>query len=298
MTVALQAGDLRLVLDPQTGGAIAAFTWRNVPLLRPVADGRLGAQHGRAVAGYPLIPFANRVAGGRFRFAGQEYQLARNFRDDPNTIHGNAWMHPWTIAESGPTQARLTLNFAPSGELAAQWPFAYFAEQIYVLAQDALRITMRVRNTDIRAFPAGIGLHPYVARTPQTTLRFEADTFWTTGANGLPLLREAVHGELEFDTGRALGSTEIDTCYAGWGGEAVVIQPEHSLLLALSAAPPLDHLQLYTPEGRDFMGLEPVSNMPDALGRMDEVSDEGLVILQPGQTLTAEIALKVKELAS
>ena len=295
MTIDLQAGDLRLTLDPQTGGAIAAFTCRQLPLLRPVIDPRLGAQHGRAVAGYPLIPFANRVGGGRFRFAGHEYQLARNFGVDPNTIHGNAWMHPWTVAESTLTQARLTLDFAPSGELAAQWPFAYFAEQLHELTEDALHITIHLRNTDTRAFPAGIGLHPYVARTPQTTLRFEADTFWATGPDGLPLSREAVHGELEFDTARALGRTEIDTCYAGWGGEAVVTQPETGLTLTLSAGPPLDHLQLYTPAGRDFIGLEPVSNMPDALGRMEDVADEGLVILQPGETLTAYVLLHVRQ---
>ena len=66
--IELVAGDLRVMLDPETGGAIAAFTWRDVALLRPVSDPRLGAQHERAVAGYPLIPFANRVADGRFSF--------------------------------------------------------------------------------------------------------------------------------------------------------------------------------------------------------------------------------------
>ncbi len=294
MSVQLQAGDLRLVLEPETGGAIGAFTWRDVALLRPVSDPRLGAQHGRAVAGYPLIPFANRVGGGRFRFAGQAYQLARNFGDDPNTIHGNAWMHAWTVTESTPQRAHLTLDFSPNGRLAEEWPFAYKAEQSFELAEHALRITMSVRNADTRAFPAGIGLHPYVARTEQTTLRFEADTFWTTGTDGMPVAREAVHGALEFATGHVLGSKEIDTCYAGWGGQAVVTQPESSVELTLSAGPPLDHLQLYTPAGRDFIGLEPVSNMPDGLGRMDDVSDDGLVILQPGQTLTAEITFRVR----
>ncbi len=297
MSVNLQAGDLRLILDPETGGAIAAFTWRDVAVLRAVTDPRLAAQRGRAVAAYPLIPFANRVGGGRFSFAGQAYQLARNFGDDSNTIHGNAWMHAWTVASSDATRAHLTLDFAPAADLAAQWPFAYSAEQTFELSADGLHIKMSVRNTDTRAFPAGIGLHPYVARAPDTSLRFEADTFWTTGPNGLPLAREAVHGALEFDTGRMLGNTEIDTCYAGWGGEAVVTQPERGMMLTLSAGPPTDHLQLYTPAGRDFIGLEPVSNMPDALGRMDDVADGGLVVLQPGRVLAAEIWMHVRQMS-
>ncbi len=258
-----------------------------------MSDARLAAQHGRAVAGYPLIPFANRVGGGRFRFAGQEYHLARNFGEDPNTIHGNAWMHPWTVLERSPTQARLRLAFSPDGALASEWPFAYIAEQAYSLSESALHVKLSVRNTDTRAFPAGIGLHPYVARTPETTLRFEADTYWTTGADELPASRKAVHGALEFASGRKLGADLVDNCFAGWGGEAQVTQPEQGVVLTLSAAPPLDHLQLYTPAGQDFLGLEPVSNMPDALNRMDDTEDGGLVVLQPGETLSAEITATV-----
>ena len=292
----LQAGDLRLALDPETGGAIGAFTWRGVALLRPVSDARLGAQHGRAVAGYPLIPFANRVGGGRFRFGGRDYQLARNFGDDANTIHGNAWMHVWDVAESDAARARLRFAFAPEGRLEAEWPFAYSAEQVFELSQAGLRVTLHVRNTGTQAFPAGIGLHPYVARTPQTRLAFDADTLWLTGADGMPTVREAVQGASEFAQGRVLGSTEIDTCYAGWGGAATVTQPQAGVVLVLSSGPPLDHLQLYTPAGRDFIGLEPVSNMPDALGRMDDVSDHGLVVLQPGDTLTGEVSFRVHEI--
>ncbi len=198
MSIELQAGDLRLVLDAETGGAIAAFIWRDMEILRPVRDARLAEQRGRAVAAYPLIPFANRLAGGRLRFAGHAYQLARNFGDEPNTIHGNAWMRAWTVADQQAAQARLTLAFSPAGDAAGQWPFAYAAEQLFALDATGLRITMSLRNTDNRAFPAGLGLHPYVARTPGTRLRFEADTYWTTDAGGLPVAREAVGGALAF----------------------------------------------------------------------------------------------------
>ena len=294
MTVELKAGDLSLVLDPETGGAIASFTYRGIALLRPVSDTRLGAQHGRTVAGYPLIPFANRVAAGRFSFAGQSYQLARNFGDDPNAIHGNAWMRPWTVAGSGDRDARLVLDFKPVGGQEAHWPFAYRAEQHIALEHDRVRITLSVRNQDTRPFPAGLGLHPYVARSPESVLRFEADSFWTTGVDGLPVAREAVHGALEFSDGRLLGAQVIDTCYAGWAGQATVTRPEDGLTIVLNAAAPLDHLQVYTPAGRDFLGLEPVSNMPDAVSRMEEAADHGLVVLQPGEVLTGTVELGVR----
>ena len=291
MTLDLKAGDLRLILDPETGGAIAAFTYRGAPLLQPVADPRLAAQNGRAVAGYPLVPYANRVADGRFTFAGQTWQLARNFGDSPHTIHGNGWMRAWTVADASTHQARLTLEHTPPHDPADQWPFAYRAELLFTLHQDHLDVALSVQNRDARPWPAGLGLHPYVARTPETTLRFDADTLWTTGVTGLPADRVAVEGLAEFAEPRLLGPTEIDSCYAGWDGTATVTMPEQGTTLVLSSSPPMDHLQVYTPAGRDFLGLEPVSNMPDAINRLDSVADQGLRVLAPGETLHALVTI-------
>ena len=291
MTIKLQAGDLCLTLDPDTGAAIAAFSYRGAELLRPVADPRLAAQHGRAVAGYPLIPYANRIADGRFTFAGQSWQLARNFGDSPHTIHGNGWMRAWSVAEASARHARLTLEHAPPHDPAEQWPFAYHAEMLFTLHDDHLDVALSVQNRDTRPWPAGLGLHPYVARTPETTLRFDADTVWTTGFTGLPASRVAVEGPAEFAGGRLLGCAEIDACYAGWDGRATVAMPEQGMTLVLSSGPPMDHLQVYTPAGRDFLGLEPVSNMPDAINRMEADADQGLRVLAPGESLRASVTL-------
>jgi len=295
--ITLEAGPLRLILDPETGGAIAAFEHSGIPLLRPVADPRLAAQHGRAVAGYPLIPFANRVAHGRFTFNGITHQLALNFGDHPHTIHGNAWMRSWAVLQATPTTAHLVLNHTPPHDPASQWPFAYRAEQIFTLHESGLKLHMSVRNTDSIAWPAGIGLHPYVARDTapgaETLLQFDADTVWLNDADSLPDAREAVAHQWDFTAARPIGTAQIDECYAGWGGLAEITWPGPGLKLQIHTDPPLDHLQLYTPPGRDFLGLEPVSNMPDAINRMDVESDNGLVILQPGEMLQGTIQLTV-----
>jgi aldose 1-epimerase len=291
--IELVAGRVRLVLEPETGGAIGALTFAGVELLRPVADARLAAQGGRAVAGYPLIPYANRIAWGRFGFGGEIFQLDRNFDDHPHTIHGNAWMHPWTVLESGERAARLAFDHAPDGASAREFPFAYHAEQHFAVDELGLVIGLSVQNRDTRPWPAGLGLHPYVARTPRTALRFEADTIWLTDATGLPTEQRAVEGDTEFDRGRDVSAAEIDNCFAGWGGSATIIWPEHDLALRIDAGPPLDHLQIYTPEGRDFFGLEPVSNMPDAINRLDTVAGQGLQILGAGETLAATIRLSI-----
>ncbi len=294
--IELLAGQCRLVLDPATGGAVAAFDYGGVEVLRPVADARLAAQRGRAVAAYPLIPYANRIAWGRFSFGGESFVLDRNFGDHPHTIHGNAWMHPWVVAVSDASSAVLAFDYVPGdGGGPAEWPYAYCAEQHFALDGAGLTIRLSVENRDARPWPAGLGLHPYVVRTPHTQLRFEADTIWTNDGDSLPAERQPVQGEAEFDRGRDVSDAVIDNCFAGWGGVAEVTWPEQDFTLCLSAIVPLDHLQLYTPAGRDFLGLEPVSNMPDAINRMDLASDQGLRILAPGERLEATIRFSIRE---
>jgi aldose 1-epimerase len=288
--IELCAGKMRLTLDADTGGAIAALSHGGVDLLRPVADARLRAQNGRAVAAYPLLPFANRIAYGRFTVGGRGYQLAPNFGDEPHAIHGNGWMHPWAAAQAGDATSTLVFDYAP---VTGEWPFAYHAEQAFSLDDRSVRLTLLLRNTDDVTWPAGIGLHPYVARTAWATLAFRAGTVWTRSAAGLPEHEIGIPGALDFAQERPVGAEAVDACFAGWDGEAMVRWPELGTGLCLSAGQSLDHLQVYTPAGQDFMGIEPVSNMPDGINRIGITADQGMRLLAPGETLRAEITLAV-----
>jgi aldose 1-epimerase len=290
---ALQAGDQRLVLDPGTGGAIASWTVAGVAVLRPVADPKLGAQHGRAVAAYPLMPFCNRVGWGRFASGGRTYTLARNFGDDPHPIHGNAWMRPWTVAANDATSTRLVFAHDPARDGAEHWPFAYEAEQRFTLAPEGLSLHLALRNTDTRPMPAGLGFHPYLARGPAATFRFQAEQVWPPGEDELPTAPAPVAGEYDFAAPRIPPAAPIDACYSGWTGAFALRDPGSKLDLTLTATETLRHLQLFTPAGRDYAGVEPVSAIPDALNRA-HVPGSGYRCLAPGHALEATLRLAAR----
>jgi aldose 1-epimerase len=68
--------------------------------------------------------------------------------------------------------------------------------------------------------------------------------------------------------------------------------PERRARVVVTAESPLDFLMVYTPSGRHFFCLEPVSHATDAVnlaaaGR----TDVGLLALDPGQSLRAAITL-------
>src|SRR4028118_2023587 len=76
LTLTLSKGDLTLAVAPSIGGAIAGF-WRNgLALMRETPEQALRDGLVRLTSSYPLIPYSNRIAQGRFSFHGAEHRLA------------------------------------------------------------------------------------------------------------------------------------------------------------------------------------------------------------------------------
>ena len=90
-----RAGNLRLELSPSIGGAISAFEWVDGERARPI----LRKCHSPLekvldAACFPLVPYVNRIRGGRFTFRGREVRLAPNMAGDPSPLHGQGWLEP------------------------------------------------------------------------------------------------------------------------------------------------------------------------------------------------------------
>jgi aldose 1-epimerase len=297
----LAAGDANLILCPALGGSIGGWTRRGVPILRPTPSEALEGSSSRLLSCFPLIPFSNRIAWGRFSFGGESFQLAMNFGDHPHTIHGNAWQRAWAVASQGAAEAELTLDHDPAHDPTAtdgqcHWPYRYAARLVYALAPDALTVTITVTNTDARAQPVGLGLHPYQPRTPDTAIAFQAASVWHTGEDSLPDARLTVEGHWSFDPGHVITPPALDNCYAAWAGRAVITRPEHAIRLVIAADDIFRHVIVYTPDGKPYFAVEPATNMTDAVNHMDSVPDHGLRVLQPGDTLRRQVRFTVEDL--
>ena len=296
MTLELAAGDATLLLCPELGGSIGSWTWRGAPVLRPTPPEALAGTNSRLLSCFPLIPFSNRIAWGRFSFGGESFQLDRNFGDHPHTIHGNAWQRAWEVARSDLAEAELVLHHDPAADSGSHWPYRYTATLHYGLMPDGLVVTIGFTNTDSRAQPVGLGLHPYQPRTPQTAIALRAGSVWHTGADSLPDARLPVTGHWSFDPGQVITPPPLDHCYADWAGRAEITRPEHGLRLVITADDIFRFAVVYTPEGKPYFAVEPASNMTDAVNHMDTVPDHGLRVLPPGGILQRQVRFAVEAL--
>jgi aldose 1-epimerase len=290
--VTLQSGELRLAIAPSIGGAVVGFWHGSFPLMRETPDHALRNGLVRQTSCYPLIPYSNRIAHGRFTFEGMEHKLALNFDDHPHSIHGNAWLQPWRVAESTGTSCRLTFDHATTGEGAEAWPFEYRAEQTVRLDPTGAVIALSLTNADLRAMPAGFGLHPFFPRRPDTSLRFEVAGVFLNGANCLPRTHVAVPEEWNYTTLRALDRSGLDNCFSGWDGQAQIRSSDGGPILGIEADPIFRFLVVYVPDGRDFLAVEPVSHSNNAIN-LPGFSDNGLVVLKPGETISGRVKFHV-----
>ncbi|MDF2389469.1 hypothetical protein JMG10_49140, partial [Nostoc ellipsosporum NOK] len=77
--VSISDGIAAVELAPSVGGAVASYRWlcdgAVLDWLRPTAPAAIGDRDASAMACFPLVPYSNRIRGGRFEFAGRRIEL-------------------------------------------------------------------------------------------------------------------------------------------------------------------------------------------------------------------------------
>ena len=290
--VTLTAGALTLDVAPEVGGSIARFSGecggRSIDFLRPATAEALAARDPLGMASFPLIPYCNRIRDGRFTFEGREVALPANYRASRHAIHGDAWQRPWRVAARG--ESTLTLAFDHPG---GAWPFPYAARQTFELTPEGLTVRIAVSNTGSTAMPVGLGHHPYLPRTPETTVTAAVDAIWATDHEVMPTTLKRTWVTERMATGLRVADVEMDNNFIGWDRTAVVRWPERGAALRMTAESPLDFLVAYTPGHEDFFCLEPVGNCTDWPNLTHLGADQvGGMVLQPCEAAEARFRLE------
>jgi len=266
----LRAGPWEAGLLPELGGAIAYLTRDGRDVLRRAPD---GIDDPLATACFPLVPYANRIAHGRFSFAGDVHRLPLNFGDHPHSLHGIGWQSPWAMSMAGAADAVMELRHVGGDG----WPWPFRAEQRLTLDEDGLTVSLLLANESDRTMPAGLGLHPYFPRDASTRLTMATQRMWQGDETMIPTRAVAAGMFGDWSAGASLPDRLIDNSFDGWTGQAAIDGVDGVTRISAIGAP---IVHLYAPPGGNFLCVEPVSHLPDAL-------NQGFAIdtLDPGETL-------------
>ncbi len=286
-SILIQDGAFEAEVDPSLGGALLNFREKGaqgwVEWLRPAPKNCTDVLQS---ACYPLVPFSNRIAQGRFNWRGKSITLPPNFPPEPHAIHGHGWQSVWDVKEQAANCVELSL-----GHDADAWPWGYEARQEICIRGGALNITLSLTNRSADPMPAGIGLHPFFPRTAMTSIKAKVGAIHLNGPDGLPTKSQTQHPAIgSLCAGDDLASG-LDNVFQDWDGRAVIRWPNEGRSLTMTAGDPLHHLVIFTPNDQNFFCVEPASHLNGAFGKTsrEAAADDGLVELGTGESITAEV---------
>jgi len=236
---------------------------------------------------FPLVPFVNRIRGGRFRFREREVRIQPNMPGDPSPLHGQGWLSPWTLEEASELRAVMAFHHR-----AREWPWTYEAKQEFELDERGLSIALVCRNVGTGPMPCGLGQHPYFPCGPETRIDTHVTHAWTIDEHVLPIDRVLAAGAFDLRD-RLVCGQDLDHGFEGWGGDAQMTDPSWPYRLKLSS-PTARFFQLYSPKQGSIFVAEPVTHANAALNaREREWPELGMRVLEAGEEMRLDMRLDV-----
>ncbi len=282
LSIELESGDFRCCIKPELGGCIAGLWFGDIPVLRSTPASLLTSV--RQAGSYPLVPYSNRLAHAKLKWAGTSHPLVQNNSGEPHAIHGVGWQRPWQVLDQESNFALLSYEHKAD----PSWPFAFDCSQAFRLTPQGLELSLSITNQSRTAAPAGLGWHPFFVKRAGSHIAFDATGRWEMGTDKLPTHLEAHHG-----LQHSCADLVVDHCFEGWRG--VVALRDTALETQISSS--LKHLVVYTDTNKDFVAIEPVSHVNNALTLFDQqlatAEALGLRTLQPGESMSADMSMTV-----
>jgi aldose 1-epimerase len=292
-TLSIGAGDLRAAFWPASGLLGVSLSHRDEELLRRIDDLETAKRKG-STAGIPLLyPWANRLATLQYRAAGRDVVLdpaspSLHFDDKGLPMHGVPWGQlSWKVVDAKPNTLLARLDWDRM-ELLALFPFPHHVEIAGDIAPHRLTLKTRIFADAGSLVPVSFGFHPYfgIPHLPraQWRLQFPAMRKLELDPHGIPTgVTENVG---PFDS--PLGDQSFDDSFALLGDSASFSLSGGGYSIHITLLEGFSHAQIFSPKGKDFIAVEPMTAPTNALA-----SGDGLRIIVPGEQFQASFRIAV-----
>jgi aldose 1-epimerase len=289
MSVTIAAGELEATFLPDVGMLGTSLSDAGEELV-DLSEGVAGYQEGNQT-GLPLLaPWANRLAGWRYRAGDVDVDLeglALSTDEHGLPIHGTMTAATgWEVVEREEARLRSRFHYGARPELLAAFPFPHDLEIDAHVDRNTLRVATTVRPTSDRRVPIAFGWHPYL-RLPSGNraswrLRLPRRDHLELDARGIPT------GASKSEEAEAapIGDRTFDDLYAlGDDHELAVESDARRLTVHCDAG--YAYAQVFAPPGAGFVCLEPMTAPTNAL------STAACPFVAPGESFTARFSIAI-----
>jgi aldose 1-epimerase len=282
----IASGSSVCAIYPDIGGSLGSWTVEGQPMMRSASKASITARDAIGMASFPLLPFSNRIADGRFVWEGEEHRLIANMPPEPHANHGVGFQRDWSLTAQ--TETSVTLSLEHGGD--AGWPWPFEAHQVLTVTEQSLTLAMSARNLGSKPLPLAFGHHPHFD-SAGATLDFVAARVWMTDSQNLPTHAVQPRGDFDFSAPSLVSGRDIDNCYADWNGAASITWEDRAFAVDIRASPSLPAVVVFIPKAGTAFAFEPVPHLSNALNRVGD--EPAMPVIAPGELFEAEIVFAV-----
>lgn len=293
----LQLGNQRVVVT-EVGAALRRYVVGGVDVL----DGYPSTEMCSGARGQSFIPWPNRIAEGRYTFAGEDQQLPLTEPGAGNAIHGLTRWTPWHLLHDNHVSLRFGHWLPPQ----PGYPFALRCEITYRLTGAGLVVETVATNVGDAPCPYATGAHPYLqlgaSQVDELCVRVPAASWYPTDDRGIPTGRRSVSNtdrdlrELRPIDGLMLDTAFTDLDRSAEGTSTVLVCGPDGHRVELWMDQQYRYVELFTGDSlpepgrrRRSLGVEPMTAAPNAFRTGD-----GLITLDPGSSHRATWGLRTE----
>ena len=222
-----------------------------------------------------LFPFVNRIESGSYSFKGKKFNLPINETDRNNALHGLVFEKSFQFScqDIEENKAKVTLVYNETQPIEG-FPYKYSLVVEYKLTENALELNVEVKNNDLHEFPFNLGWHPYFVTNDlfHSELKINSNKKLLVNKNMIP------NGEQQIDWNGfiKINDKTFDDCFILNSNQIEFKTPEYHVELQFSSKE--NYLQLYTPEDRKSIAIEPQTAPANNFN-----SKKGLMTLKPNK---------------
>ena len=252
----------------------------------PVLDGYPAAEMASGGRGQPLLPWPNRIAGGRYRFGDRDIQAPISEPATGSAIHGLTRWSSWRVAERAADRCTMALRLHPQ----PAYPFTLDLRLDYALGDGGLQVGLTARNAGEGRCPSERGFHPYLtpgaSRVDEARLEVRAELWLPEDERGIPTGERRPARAALPDSGGPIGPAVLDHCLTGLARDAdgrarVRLAGPSGAATTLWMDGLFGYVMVFTGDTlapdrrRRAVAVEPMTCAPDAFN-----NGEGLIVLR------------------
>tara|TARA_B110000091_G_scaffold28402_1_gene28342 strand:+ start:580 stop:1482 length:903 start_codon:yes stop_codon:yes gene_type:complete len=255
----------------EEGGRLKELKFNGIFLIKEQPDFEYKDSYASSI----LFPFAGRIQDGKYSFQENYFQLNCN-QIGENALHGLVYNKIFELIEKEETTNRcsVTIGYKETKEIQG-FPYTYEIYLTYLLTEKEISLSVKIKNTDTKAFPFTLGWHPYFISDDisKSILRFKSDKKIAFDEN--LITKEVV--ALKTPEIFKIDNKQLDDCFLLKTNKIGFSTPTYQIEITTDLED--NYLQMYTPLGLSVIAIEPMTGVSNSFN-----NKIGLQVLQPTES--------------